>query len=66
MGVFKSPAWPRCSKAPLTTWVVNDDLPRLATDYTHRIGRTCRAGATGLAVSFVTAQASGPPVNTPD
>ena len=37
--------------------VVNYDLPRSATDYTHRIGRTGRAGATGEAVSFVTAQA---------
>ena len=37
--------------------VVNYDLPRSATDYTHRIGRTGRAGATGEALSFVTAQA---------
>ena len=37
--------------------VVNYDLPRSATDYTHRIGRTGRAGADGEAVSFVTAQA---------
>lgn len=37
--------------------VVNYDLPRSATDYTHRIGRTGRAGASGDAVSFVTAQA---------
>jgi len=36
--------------------VVNYDLPRSATDYTHRIGRTGRAGAHGEAVSFVTAQ----------
>jgi superfamily II DNA/RNA helicase len=33
--------------------VVNYDLPRSATEYTHRIGRTGRAGETGLAVSFV-------------
>jgi superfamily II DNA/RNA helicase len=35
--------------------VVNYDLPRSATDYTHRIGRTGRAGASGEAISFVTA-----------
>jgi superfamily II DNA/RNA helicase len=35
--------------------VVNYDLPRSAVDYTHRIGRTARAGAKGLAVSFVSA-----------
>jgi len=32
---------------------VNFDLPRSAVDYTHRIGRTGRAGAEGLAISFV-------------
>jgi len=35
--------------------VLNYDLPRSAADYTHRIGRTARAGASGLAVSFVSA-----------
>jgi ATP-dependent RNA helicase RhlE len=35
--------------------VVNYDLPRSAVDYTHRIGRTGRAGETGFAVSFVSA-----------
>jgi len=35
--------------------VVNFDLPRSAVDYTHRIGRTGRAGERGLAVSFVSA-----------
>lgn len=35
--------------------VVNYDLPRSAVDYTHRIGRTGRAGEAGLAVSFVSA-----------
>lgn len=36
--------------------VVNYDLPRSAVDYTHRIGRTGRAGEPGLAVSFITAE----------
>ena len=35
--------------------VVNYDLPRSALDYTHRIGRTGRAGERGVAVSFVSA-----------
>ncbi len=34
--------------------VVNYDLPRSADDHVHRIGRTGRAGASGLAVSFIT------------
>jgi ATP-dependent RNA helicase RhlE len=36
--------------------VVNFDLPRSAVDYVHRIGRTGRAGESGLALSFVSAQ----------
>ena len=36
--------------------VVNYDLPRSAVDYTHRIGRTGRAGEPGLALSFVSAE----------
>ncbi len=35
--------------------VVNYDLPRSADDYTHRIGRTARAGEAGIAISFVSA-----------
>ena len=35
--------------------VVNYDLPRSAVDYTHRIGRTGRAGEAGVAISFVSA-----------
>ena len=35
--------------------VVNYDLPRSAVDYTHRIGRTGRAGESGTAISFITA-----------
>ena len=34
--------------------VVNYDMPKTAEDYVHRIGRTARAGARGLAVSFFT------------
>jgi ATP-dependent RNA helicase RhlE len=33
--------------------VVNYDLPRSTTEYVHRIGRTGRAGKSGVAVSFV-------------
>ena len=35
--------------------VVNFDLPQVAEDYVHRIGRTGRAGTEGRAVSFVSA-----------
>ncbi len=34
-------------------YVVNYELPNVPEDYVHRIGRTGRAGATGIAVSFV-------------
>ena len=33
--------------------VVNYELPRSTADYTHRVGRTGRAGEAGLAVSFI-------------
>jgi len=33
--------------------VFNFELPNVAEQYVHRIGRTARAGATGLAISFV-------------
>ena len=36
--------------------VVNFDLPRSAVEYTHRIGRTGRAGESGVAVSFISAE----------
>jgi len=36
------------------TQVINFDLPKIAEDYLHRIGRTGRAGATGTAYSFFT------------
>ncbi len=34
--------------------VVNFDMPNNIEDYVHRIGRTGRAGATGVSVSFFT------------
>lgn len=37
------------------THVVNYDVPLDPEDYVHRIGRTARAGATGEAVTFLTA-----------
>ena len=39
--------------------VVNHDLPRSAVDHTHRIGRTARAGAPGVALSFICADVPG-------
>ncbi len=35
------------------TCVVNFDLPRSPADYIHRIGRTGRAGKSGIAISFI-------------
>ncbi|MCK5916493.1 MAG: DEAD/DEAH box helicase, partial [Deltaproteobacteria bacterium] len=35
--------------------VVNFDLPNVAEDYVHRIGRTGRAGSSGMAISLVSA-----------
>lgn len=36
--------------------VINYDLPQVAEDYVHRIGRTGRAGESGVAVSLVSPQ----------
>jgi ATP-dependent RNA helicase RhlE len=36
--------------------VINYDMPNGPDDYVHRIGRTARAGATGDAISFLTAR----------
>lgn len=39
--------------------VINFDLPALPEDYVHRIGRTGRAGASGVAISFCDAGQHG-------
>jgi ATP-dependent RNA helicase RhlE len=36
--------------------VINFDIPTNPEDYVHRIGRTARAGASGIAVSLITAE----------
>lgn len=38
------------------THVINFDLPMSAEDYVHRIGRTGRAGSSGIALSFAAAK----------
>ena len=40
---------------PLLPHVVNFELPNVSEDYVHRIGRTGRAGASGVALSLVSA-----------
>jgi len=39
--------------------IVNYDLPNVPETYVHRIGRTARAGAAGIAVSFCTPEERG-------
>ncbi len=39
--------------------VVNFDVPNVADDYIHRVGRTARAGATGEAYTFVSPEEEG-------
>ncbi len=41
------------------THVVNFDLPNVPETYVHRIGRTGRAGATGIAISFCSPEERG-------
>ena len=44
---------------PLLPLVINFDMPMVAEDYVHRIGRTGRAGANGDAVSLVATDEGG-------
>lgn len=38
------------------THVINYDFPRDIEEYVHRVGRTGRAGKTGISISYVTRQ----------
>ena len=44
---------------PEVSCVVNMELPLETESYVHRIGRTARAGESGIAISFVTAEERG-------
>jgi ATP-dependent RNA helicase DDX3X len=44
---------------PNVTHVINFDLPSDIDDYVHRIGRTGRAGKSGLATAFFTEKDMG-------
>ena len=39
---------------PDVSHVINYDIPQLAIEYVHRIGRTARAGRSGEAITFIT------------
>lgn len=41
---------------PELQYVINYELPYIAEDYIHRIGRTGRAGGSGLAISLLAAE----------
>lgn len=38
---------------PTVQLVINYDVPRMSEDYVHRVGRTARAGRTGVSITFV-------------
>lgn len=46
---------------PDVTHVINLDVPTLSKAYLHRVGRTARAGASGMAITLVTEAESGLP-----
>lgn len=44
------------------THVFNYDYPNNSEDYVHRIGRTGRAGRTGIAITLFTTDSKSPPL----
>jgi ATP-dependent RNA helicase RhlE len=44
---------------PGVSHVINFDLPDVPEQYVHRIGRTARAGATGIAIAFCSSEERG-------
>jgi len=45
---------------PAVSHVINFDMPNVPEQYVHRIGRTARAGASGIAISYVNNQDERP------
>ena len=45
---------------PAVSHVINFDMPNVSEQYVHRIGRTARAGASGIAISYVNNQDERP------
>lgn len=39
---------------PTVQLVLNHSLPKIPKEYVHRVGRTARAGRTGIAISMIT------------
>ncbi|KAI6035316.1 P-loop containing nucleoside triphosphate hydrolase protein [Pisolithus orientalis] len=59
LSLFKSAIVPVLVSTGHVAMIINWDLPREPEEYTHRVGRTARAGKGGVAISFVTEMDEG-------